>query len=84
MIMASTDDAQGKVTKCNNRAADDFTGNLENNSVASADNDSGTNAITNRINNNDTIESTASPEASPLMRYFDFDESNYSYVLGYN
>ena len=84
MIMASTDAAQGKVTKCNNSSAGDCPGNIEKNSVASSDNDSVTNAITNNINNNDAIESTASPETSPLIRFFDFDESNYSYVLGYN
>ena len=80
MIMANTNDVQGKTANNNNSAADDFQGNLEGNSV----NDSGTNAITNKIDNNDTIDSTATSEAPPLMRYFDFDESNYSYVLGYN
>ena len=80
MIMANTNDVQGKIANNNNSSADDFQGNLEGNSV----NDSGTNAMTNRIDNNDAIENLASSEASPLMRYFDFDESNYSYVVGYN
>ena len=74
--MAKTDDVQRKVTNSNNSSADNFPVNLQKNSV--------TGSVTNRINNNDPIESATSPQVSPLMRYFDFDESNYSYVLGYN
>lgn len=81
MIMANTDDVQIKVTKCNNISADNFSENLQENSLTG----SITNSVTNRINNNDDARTnTASSEASPLIRYFDFDESNYSYVLGYN
>lgn len=70
--MANTDEVQGQKATNNNSSADDFTTN------------SVTYTFTNVANNNKPIDSQDCSEDSPLMRYFDFDDANYSYVLGYN
>ncbi len=72
MIMANTDDAQEQQTNNNNKP------------VASLATSSAKISATNLASNKQSMASNDNQESAPLMRYFDFDECNYSYVLGYN